>query len=158
MTSASEFQRHFEPTNEDHDKIPAAQSLPFVGIPQPNPPIATESDVFQTGPPKAPMLPNVQQNSLGSDKNELLKLLLTLNEGVRALGSRFDSYQTQVDKRFDRINAEMCLLKNRVDMIESHSRRMTMLDEHTRPAPVQPSPASLQNGLTQGQVFGGNQH
>ena len=66
-----------------------------------------------------------------------MKLLLTLNEGVRALGSRFDSYQVQVDKRFDKVSAEMCLLKNRVDMIESHGRRMAMLDEQTRPAPVQ---------------------
>ena len=65
-----------------------------------------------------------------------MKLLLTLNEGVRALGNRFDAYQQQVDKRFDKITAEMTLLKNRVDMIEQHSRRMAMLDEQTRPTPV----------------------
>ena len=70
-----------------------------------------------------------------------MKLLLTLNEGVRALGNRFDAYQQQVDKRFDKITAEMTLLKNRVDMIEQHSRRMAMLDEQTRPSPVQ-NPAS----------------
>ena len=55
--------------------------------------------------------------------------MLALNEGVRSLGSRFDTYQQQVDKRFDKINAEMCLMKNRIDMIESHSRRMALLDE-----------------------------
>lgn len=65
-----------------------------------------------------------------------MKLLLTLNEGVRALGNRFDAYQQQVDRRFDKITAEMTLLKNRVDMIEQHSRRMAMLDEQTRPTPV----------------------
>lgn len=65
-----------------------------------------------------------------------MKLLLTLNEGVRALGNRFDAYQQQVDKRFDKITAEMTLLKNRVDMIEQHSRRMAKLDEQTRPSPV----------------------
>ena len=58
------------------------------------------------------------QKQAGSDKHEMMKLLLALNEGVRALGSRFDAYQCQVDKRFDKVNAEMCLLKNRVDMIE----------------------------------------
>ena len=57
-----------------------------------------------------------------------MKLLMTLNEGVRALGSRFDAYQTQVDKRFDKVNAELVLLKNRVDMIETHNRRMAALD------------------------------
>jgi len=62
-----------------------------------------------------------------------MKLLLTLNEGVRSLGSRFDSYQLHVDKRFDKVNAELCLLKNRVDMVEQHSRRMAMLDESTAP-------------------------
>ena len=42
--------------------------------------------------------PSVQMNQsangamAGSDKHELMKLLLTLNEGVRALGSRFDAY------------------------------------------------------------------
>jgi len=64
-----------------------------------------------------------------------MKLLLTLNEGVRALGNRFDSYQVQVDKQFNRVTAEMTLLKNRVDMIESHGRRMAMLDQQT-PEPV----------------------
>ena len=36
---------------------------------------------------------NQSANGAGSDKHELMKLLLTLNEGVRALGSRFDAYQ-----------------------------------------------------------------
>ena len=67
-----------------------------------------------------------------------MKLLLTLNEGVRSLGSRFDSYQLQVDKRFDNVNAELCLLKNRVDMIEQHSRRMAMLDESSKPPTTTP--------------------
>ena len=58
-----------------------------------------------------------------------MKLLLTLNEGVRALGNRFDAYQQTVDKRFDKLTAEVTLLKNRVDMVEQHGRRMAMLDE-----------------------------
>ena len=63
----------------------------------------------------------------------MMKLLLALNEGVRSLGNRFDTYQLQVDKRFDKVTAEVCLLKNRVDMIESHSRRMAMLDKDMAP-------------------------
>ena len=60
-----------------------------------------------------------------------MKLLLALNEGVRSLGSRFDSYQLQVDKKFEKVTAELTLLKNRVDMMEQHNRRMALLDETT---------------------------
>jgi hypothetical protein len=51
-----------------------------------------------------------------------MKLLLTLNESVRALGSRFDTHQRFVEDRFDKINAEMTLLKNRVDIMEASFR------------------------------------
>ena len=60
---------------------------------------------------------------------EMMKLLLALNEGVKSLGKRFNDYQQQVDRRFDKVNAEVCLLRNRVDMIEQHSRRMALLDQ-----------------------------
>ena len=47
-----------------------------------------------------------------------MKLLLTLNEGVRSLGSRFDTYQKHVESKFDKVNAELVLMKNRIDMLE----------------------------------------
>ena len=85
---------------------------------------------------------NQSVSAAGSDKHELMKLLLTLNEGVRALGSRFDAYQAQVDKRFDKVTAEMTLLKNRVDMIEQHGRRMAALDQATAPPNMSSTAAS----------------
>ena len=52
-----------------------------------------------------------------------MKLLLTLNEGVRSLGSRFDTYQQHVEQKFDKVNAELVLLKNRVEILEANSRK-----------------------------------
>jgi hypothetical protein len=52
-----------------------------------------------------------------------MKLLLTLNEGVRALGSRFDTHQRHVDDQFVKMNAELTLLKNRVDLLETSFRQ-----------------------------------
>ena len=67
----------------------------------------------------------------------MMKLLLTLNDGVRALGSRFDSYQQTVDKRFNKVEAELCLLKNRVDMVEQHNRKMAALQDDGPPVSSQ---------------------
>ena len=52
-----------------------------------------------------------------------MKLLLTLNEGVRSLGSRFDTYQQHVEQKFDKVNAELVLLKNRVEIMEANNRK-----------------------------------
>lgn len=51
-----------------------------------------------------------------------MKLILTLNEGVRSLGNRFDTYSKHIDSKFDKITAEMVLLKNRVDILEQTNR------------------------------------
>ena len=48
-----------------------------------------------------------------------MKLLLTLNEGVRSLGNRFDMYQKSVDAKLDKVNAEFVLLKNRIEILEA---------------------------------------
>jgi len=47
-----------------------------------------------------------------------MQLLLALNEGVKSLGSRFDTYQTKVDDKFMKLQSEMTLLKNKVEMID----------------------------------------
>ena len=52
----------------------------------------------------------------------IMQLLLNLNEGVRALGSRFDTHQNYVEDKFTKMNAELTLLKNRVDLLESSYR------------------------------------
>lgn len=49
-------------------------------------------------------------------------MLQTLNESIRNLGARFDNYQRQVEDRFLKADAEMTLLKNRVDMVEAQQR------------------------------------
>jgi hypothetical protein len=38
------------------------------------------------------------------------------------MGSRFDTYQRQVEDRFTKINAEFVLLRNKVDMLEQRDR------------------------------------
>ena len=45
-------------------------------------------------------------------------MLKNLSDSIRCLGSRFDSYTREVDDRFVKLNAEMALLKNKVDMID----------------------------------------
>ena len=58
-----------------------------------------------------------------------MKLLLTLNEGVRSLGNRFDMYQKNVDAKLDKVNAEFVLLKNRVEILEASNRQQALRDE-----------------------------
>ena len=58
-----------------------------------------------------------------------MKLLLTLNEGVRSLGNRFDMYQKSVDAKLDKVNAEFVLLKNRVEILEASNRQQALRDE-----------------------------
>lgn len=45
-------------------------------------------------------------------------MLTNLNESIKNMGSRFDTYQRQVEDRFVKMTAEMTLLKNKVDMME----------------------------------------
>ena len=59
----------------------------------------------------------------------MMKLLLTLNEGVRSLGNRFDMYQKSVDAKLDKVNAEFVLLKNRVEILEASNRQQALRDE-----------------------------
>lgn len=59
----------------------------------------------------------------------MMKLLLTLNEGVRSLGNRFDTYQKSIDAKLDKVNAEFVLLKNRVEILEASNRQQQLRDE-----------------------------
>ena len=61
-----------------------------------------------------------------------MKLLLSLNEGVRSLGNRFDTYQNHVEAKFDKVNAELVLMKNRVDMLEQNSRREQLQNQSSQ--------------------------
>ena len=47
---------------------------------------------------------------------------MNLNESVKSLGSRFDAYQRTIDDKCTKMNAEIVLIKNKVDMIESNIR------------------------------------
>lgn len=55
-----------------------------------------------------------------------MKLLVNLNESVKSLGSRFDVYQRTVDDRFVKLNAEIVLLKNKVDLVEANSKSQNL--------------------------------
>ena len=59
----------------------------------------------------------------------MMKLLLTLNEGVRSLGHRFDMYQKNIDAKLDKVNAEFVLIKNRVEILEAANRQHQLRDE-----------------------------
>ena len=49
-------------------------------------------------------------------------MLVNLSDSIRSMGSRFDTYQRQVEDRFTKINAEFVLLRNKVDMLEQRDR------------------------------------
>lgn len=49
-------------------------------------------------------------------------MLTSLNDSIKNMGTRFDSYQRSVDDKFLKLNAEMTLLKNKVDMVEASNR------------------------------------
>ena len=55
---------------------------------------------------------------------------MNLNESVKSLGNRFDVYQRTVDDRFVKINAEIILLKNKVELVEANSK-----SQNLHPAP-----------------------
>ncbi len=55
-----------------------------------------------------------------------MKLLVNLNESVKSLGNRFDVYQRTVDDRFVKLNAEIVLLKNKVDLVEANSKSLNL--------------------------------
>jgi centrosomal protein CEP44 len=71
-----------------------------------------------------------------SENTEILNMLRNLGDSVRSLGSRFDAYTREVDDRFTKINAEMTLLRNKVDMIDG-ARHSIKTQE---PTPMQISP------------------
>lgn len=51
------------------------------------------------------------------------------------MGARFDSYQQSVDDRFLKLNAEMTLMKNKVDMMETKGKSGQAAHEMPRTAP-----------------------
>lgn len=71
-----------------------------------------------------------------SENTEILNMLRNLGDSVRSLGSRFDAYTREVDDRFTKLNAEMTLLRNKVDMIDG--ARHTIRTQE--PTPLQAAP------------------
>ena len=51
-------------------------------------------------------------------------MLVSLNEGIKSLGRRFDTYQTSVDGKFQKMEAELVLLSNKVDLIEAGQTKL----------------------------------
>jgi hypothetical protein len=52
--------------------------------------------------------------------------LVNLNESVKSLGSRFDVYQRTVDDRLVKMNAEIVLLKNKVELVEANNKSQSL--------------------------------
>ena len=55
-----------------------------------------------------------------SSENEMLKLMMTLNDSVKNMASRFDKFEATVNMKVARLEGEMLLMKNKVNMIQSH--------------------------------------
>ena len=44
---------------------------------------------------------------------------MSLNESIKSLGNRFESFSQNIENKVNRVNGEMVLLKNRVQVLES---------------------------------------
>ena len=88
--------------------FPETTSLPEVGLAKP-----------QTQPVLSAFMQEPPSQQTSSQTQELMKMLVTLNESVRSLGSRFNSFEQQIESKFDKVNAELVLLKNRVEIVEN---------------------------------------
>lgn len=51
---------------------------------------------------------------------ELMILIVNLNESVKVLGQRFESFQSSIEDKVNRISAEQILIKNKVDFLEKN--------------------------------------
>lgn len=49
-----------------------------------------------------------------------MKLIMNLNDSVKLLGQRFESFQTNIEEKVNKMSAEFMLLKNKVGFIEKN--------------------------------------
>lgn len=62
-----------------------------------------------------------------------MNLIVSLNESVRAMGTRFDTFQRQVDDRLTKLANEQILLKSKVDFLEHNCMPKPVLSSNSNP-------------------------
>ena len=50
-----------------------------------------------------------------------MKLMMILNDSVKNMAQRFDKFSGKIEAKVTRLEGEMLLLKNKVNMMESRS-------------------------------------
>ena len=86
-----------------------------------------------------------EEPGAGGGDSELMKLMVVMNESVKNLAQRFDKFQSSIEAKVTRLEGEMMLVKNKVNMIESKAV-----------APIKPAfdvpkpsyPVNLESNLT----------
>ena len=51
---------------------------------------------------------------------DLMKLIVNLNESIKTLGQRFESFQINIEEKVNKISAEQMLMKNRIQILEKN--------------------------------------
>ena len=49
----------------------------------------------------------------------MIKLIMSLNESIKSLGNRFETFSQNIENKVNKVNCEIILLKNRVQILES---------------------------------------
>lgn len=57
----------------------------------------------------------------------LFKLITSLNDSVVKLANRFDGFQTNIENKVHRLEGEMVLMKNKINMLETQNRATPQL-------------------------------
>ena len=52
-----------------------------------------------------------------------MQLLMSLNQSVRQLSGRFDTFQTNIEAKVNRMQGEFTLIKNKVEFIENNYQK-----------------------------------
>ena len=63
-----------------------------------------------------------QSVTIPEKKDDLSRLIKGLAESVSGLATRFDKFRGTIDQRMGKLEGEMILLKNRVNMLEGRAK------------------------------------
>eukprot|EP00347_Sterkiella_histriomuscorum_P001318 403372494 len=61
-----------------------------------------------------------QQDKQSEMNKDLMNLIVNLNESIKTLGQRFESFQINIEEKVNKISAEQMLMKNRVQILEKN--------------------------------------
>ncbi|CDW71721.1 centrosomal protein of 44 kda [Stylonychia lemnae] len=79
------------------------------------------SPIFQTQQTFDMNMQNQTQDKQSELTKDLMKLIVNVNESIKTLGSRFESFQTSIEDKVNKLQAEQILIKNRLQIIEKNT-------------------------------------